>query len=283
MAEWNWIQVDTKLAAHLKTARLAAHWAAQIPASLSSLLDAEADYSHTNLLWNPTHHALQSRPVTTQDGRSIRAGLRLGSLSISVASGGVVEDEYLLRSRTLQSGQQWLIDVLEDRGLVGDLTRPQHDLPQAPAGDGVAFEADGTALAALEAWVSNAALVLEPFAKDIGAGELRGWPHHFDLAALKELTPGAMGEGAPSINVGFSPGDDSFDCPYFYVTPWPRPAAGVALPALPPQGKWHTEGFFAAVLLGTDLPADAAAQQATVDAFLKGAVEAAHVLATTSA
>lgn len=278
MADWTWIEVDPERAGRLNDARLAAHWAAQVPASISALLETQEDFSHTNLLWNPRHHSLQSRPVATS-GRPLRAGLRLGSLSISVADGDVVEDELLLRGRTLEDAQRWLLAMVRDRGIKGELSRPEHDLPAAPAGDGKAFEADGTNLGALEAWFSNAALVLTPFAERIGAGELRGWPHHFDLAALKDLDAAATGEDAPSVNVGFSPGDSSFQTPYFYVTPWPKPSASGSLPSLPANGKWNTDGFFAAVLLGTDLPAGAEAQQEAVEAFLNGAFEQALSMA----
>lgn len=278
MAEWTFIEVDPARAARLDDARLAAHWAAQVPASISALLDEKDDFSHTNLLWNAEHHTLQSRPVATS-GRPLRAGLRLGSLSISVADGDVIEDEFLLRGRTLEDAQRWLGAMVRDRGLKGDLARPKHDLPSAPAGEGRAFEADGTNLGALEAWFSNAALVLTPFAERISAGEVRGWPHHFDLAALKTLDDEVTGEDAPSVNVGFSPGDDRFSTPYFYVTPWPKPSPSGTLPALPAKGTWNTEGFFAAVLLGTDLPAGASEQQQAVESFLNGAFEQALSMA----
>ena len=53
--------------------------------------------------------------------------------------------------------------------------------------------------------------------KMTGAPVVRCWPHHFDMATLFNL-----GEDR-SIGVGFSPGDESYDEPYFYCTPWPPP------------------------------------------------------------
>ena len=44
-------------------------------------------------------------------------------------------------------------------------------------------------------------------------------------------------------------GDGYYAQPYFYVTPWPRPAPE-KLPPLPPPGDWHTSDFIGAVLTG---------------------------------
>ena len=270
-----WQEVDVERAAALKDARLAAHYAAQIPASMAALLPAEDDFSHTNLLWNPAHHLLQSRPVVV-GSRQVRAGLRINSLSLSIAVGDVVEDEYLLRGRTLQQVQQWLADVLEDKGITRPLKRPEHTLPDSPLATGAAFEAHGTNLAALEAWFSNAAGVLATIAERLGVAEVRTWPHHFDMAALLSIDD-ANADGA-SVNIGFSPGDAHFDTPYFYVTPWPKPKADVGN-TLPSGGVWHVDGFFAAVLEGTKLPADGAAQARAVDEFLSSAFEQALAMA----
>lgn len=56
----------------------------------------------------------------------------------------------------------------------------------------------------------------------------------------------------------FSPGDGSYDQPYFYVTPWPYPSTD-ALPLLPAGVHWHTEGWTGAVLTAEQVisrPAD---------------------------
>jgi hypothetical protein len=76
---------------------------------------------------------------------------------------------------------------------------------------------------------------------------VRGWPHHFDLAALHVLDPEKDPEEARSVGAGLSPGDESYAEPYFYVSPWPAPEPA-ALPALPGGAHWHTDGFTSAVL-----------------------------------
>lgn len=72
-----------------------------------------------------------------------------------------------------------------------------------------------------------------------GASAVRCWPHHFDIATLIGLAEGDP-ETAPSIGVGFSPGDTSYAEPYLYCSPWPVPGH---LPPAPSPWRWHTAGF----------------------------------------
>ena len=54
---------------------------------------------------------------------------------------------------------------------------------------------------------------------DVGLGDDRVWPHHFDLGALLKLTaekPDHM------LGLGLSPGDTGIDMPYFYCSPYPQ-------------------------------------------------------------
>jgi hypothetical protein len=82
-------------------------------------------------------------------------------------------------------------------------------------------------------------------------------------------------EAGRTIGAGLSPGDGSYDEPYFYVTPWPYPK-GKAFPALP-CGHWHTEFWTGAVLTASEL-AGSEDPKAQVEAFLKAAVEACEGL-----
>jgi hypothetical protein len=117
----------------------------------------------------------------------------------------------------------------------------------------------------LTLWFRNAARVLEKL-----DGTPRCWPHHFDIAVLD-----AIGDDK-SIGTGLSPGDGSYDEPYWYVAPWPRPEGET--PALE-KGHWHREGFLAAVLTGTEIVSDGAADQRRfVDAFVEDAISKSRKL-----
>ena len=100
------------------------------------------------------------------------------------------------------------------------------------------------------------------------------WPHHFDIATRITL-PDAKDA---SIGLGMSPGDDSYDEPYWYVSPWPVPPATDTLPRLAPTSSWHTKDWFGAVLLSSTLPEEAPAQRAALREFLDAALRASRTL-----
>ncbi len=81
-------------------------------------------------------------------------------------------------------------------------------------------------------------------------------------------------------NVGFSPGDAAISEPYFYVSPWPIPE-GAVLPELEAGARWHTDGFTAAVLTGTDIvgAGDADGQARQVEQALHSSIAAAAAIA----
>ena len=155
------------------------------------------------------------------------------------------------------------------------MARPHHPLPANPLADGAAFDvADRRAeLAELERWLANADHALhEAVAGDAAASPVRLWPHHFDIATLVDL-----GEGGRSINLGLSPGDDTYPEPYFYVSPWPYPEPRA--PTALPHGHWHDEGFFAAVLTAEELLAgDADGQARRAAEFLDAAAARARAM-----
>ena len=97
-------------------------------------------------------------------------------------------------------------------------------------------------------YFANTNLVLEGVVKNNpGASEIGCWPHHFDIATLMVLDDSK--DNYKSIGVGLSPGDDNYNQPYFYITPWPYPnTEGLTLPELHSGGFWHTEGWVGAIL-----------------------------------
>ena len=86
-------------------------------------------------------------------------------------------------------------------------------------------EVDRAAAAFLADWYAFGANVLLELRAVAAEGDepslIELWPEHFDIAV--ELGSQAVGSRA---TYGFSPGDDSHDEPYVYVTPWIPPVAG---------------------------------------------------------
>jgi len=264
----------------LVDARLQLHHAAQVVASAGlTLLEPRPDDSHPNLGWVEGLGALLGHAWPEA---GTRAGLRVRDLTLLLVDESGKETAALaLDGRTLDQGYAWLASAASRAGAglpsVG-WTRSSYQIPDHPIGRGAAFShAPREAFDELARWLANGhhALVAQAV-RTPGASDVRCWPHHFDLGALAILATDAEGNPTRTIGTGLSPGDGSYPEPYWYVSPWPYPAAD-ALPAVRAGSHWHTEGFTAAVLTGSDLVGGAPEGQAErVRAFLGDAVEASR-------
>lgn len=247
----SWKTIGMVLPGKLSEARLSLHWAAQlVSAPGTSLLPARADYSHTNLGWDQELAVLTGRNVGEQ---SLQAALVFEGLELAVIADGRERSSMGLAGHTLPQALGWL-----GREIAGDeaaLALPVHEMPSHPLGQGGVFsDAGPEERAELSAWFANAfALIQKAVAHEAAASPVRCWPHHFDVASLITLDQGAGAEEARSIGVGFSPGDGSYDQPYFYITPWPYPGAEDPLPPLPAGVQWHRSGWTGAVLTAEHL------------------------------
>jgi len=244
----------------LVDARRELHVAAQAVASVGhTLAEKEADYSHTALrledgvLWGVTVGGRRA-------GLDVeRAVLRLDETAVQ----GSRPHQCALRGHTLSGAVTWL-----EARLGHELDRPAHELPAHPVlDDDETFRfADAGARARIAEWLQLAQTKIgEVVATRSGAQPILSWPHHFDLASL--VVHSGSGEEMRSVGVGWSPGDGGIQEPYFYVTPWPKPSDATT-PELP-AGRWNTEGWFGAVLTGTE------ALETDIDAFLRPAFEQA--------
>jgi hypothetical protein len=250
----------------LVEARLVLHWAAQLVAAAgAALAPARADDSHTALSWDGRRRALVG--VRLGEGA---AALRLEDLTLLVVDGAEDLALFELAGQTRAAALDWLGARLGS----GPLPAYPHEAPAHAVAKGAPFAPVPDGQAELARWYGNAARLLAPIADPAtGAGPLLTWPHHFDLATLLALGSGAT----KTIGVGLSPGDGSYPEPYFYVSPWPYPAERRG-PPLPAGGHWHVEGWFGAVLPGTELTSAGAAGEARARAFLDEAVAASRGL-----
>ena len=130
----------------------------------------------------------------------------------------------------------------------------------------------GDALAVLSTWYSNSNAALNGVQKHLAARKLKAppvrcWPHHFDLDC-----PVDLGRGR-TMGIGYCPGDEFCDEPYFYTSMWPEPSIP-GLPLLPAMAHWHTYKFLAALAPAHKIVA-AHDQGAYVQQFLNVSVAAA--------
>ncbi len=275
-----WQPVRPEDAGKLSDSRLQLHYAAMFGAAAGiSFLEPRPDRSHTNLEWVAALGGLFSHPIPART--SFRIGARPSNLALLI----VGEDnrrleEYKLHGRTITDATDWIRSQIKSLGadparytLHRDFEIPRHDVAF-----GESFDASATdRFKELARWFGNAASVLGSFVRRTrGAGDVRCWPHHFDLGTLIKVPSNR------TIGIGLEPGDDFYDEPYFYVNMTPQPPASrVQSRPLWGNGKWHTREWVGAVLPGSRLGA-ASAQERQVREFLDSAVSAARSLMTQS-
>ena len=99
-------------------------------------------------------------------------------------------------------------------------------MPAFAIADGARYAVDGEALGELAAWYAQRqpGAAARPgkrlIAHKLDAPPVRCWPHHFDLDTLIYFD---RKEPVRTMGVGFSPGDEYYDEPYFYVSIYPAP------------------------------------------------------------
>jgi hypothetical protein len=281
-----WSNVGDNDSRKLVEARTQLHWAVQpVMAFADCALEQLPDDSQANLGWSDDLEALVGR--RRPDGFS--TGLRIPYMTLMVFDeGGATADSISLEGQTIDSAVSWLEEVVAARS-GGPLERPirirDYEMPEHPVAKGAAFALDcPPAFAELARWFANGNLVLrELTSSDRGWAEVRCWPHHFDLGTIISLESSGDASIGRSIGVGLSPGDTSYPEPYFYVNPYGLAAQPADGPALESGGRWHTDGWFGAVLTATAIGANpGGSQESAVLAFLRGAVDAARRLMTGS-
>jgi hypothetical protein len=259
--------------AALRPARIQAHHATQwLARAARAYIPALPHDAHTNLGWEDALGALVTHPLP--DGA--RLGLRIADLTLVLLDSSGHKGSFALDGRCDADAREWLGQHARARGfdpqaLDAELPYP---LPAPAIAGGGATTAGALAepLRELAIWFSNAHGALAAArqwlaTRKIDAAPVRCWPHHFDLATLVTLAPGR------TSGIGFEPGDDYYDEPYFYVSLYPAPDPA-SLPPPPGIAHWHTKDFTAAIARAHRLVA-AKDQGAAVAAFLQAAVEAA--------
>jgi hypothetical protein len=261
----------------LVEARLQLHWAAQpVMAFADCALEKAPDDSQANLGWRDDIVAMVGRQ--RPDGLS--AGLRIPDMTLLVFDGGgAIAEGVALEGRTMDEAASSLDSITSElTGKQPDTPTKirDYEMPEHPLAAGARFVMDGPpAYAELARWFANGNLALaELTSSDEDWTEVRCWPHHFDLGTLIGLE-----SSSKSVGAGLSPGDNWYPEPYFYVNPYGLTDGPIDTPPLTFGGRWHTDGWFGAVLSATRiLEISENAQEAVVSSFLRGAADAARGL-----
>lgn len=274
-----WRALEKIPADEMSEARLQAHFAAQwLAKAARAYIPAQDDDSHTALSWDSAQDAFFTG--TLGEG-AVQLGLKIAALELLILAEGAERERFALDGASDAQVKYWLGGQVSRAGFDADELEisPPWEMPAHAIADGGAYAAQNNAAALknLTNWYANAQSVLLDLAgrhsdRHPGPSPVRCWPHHFDLATLIVLSDGDR-EDAQSVGVGFSPGDGSYDEPYFYVSPWPYPDSD-KLPSLPSGGHWHTDGFTAAVAPASGI-LEVRDPQGTVHNFVTGATDAA--------
>ena len=271
MTTASWRPVGGIDPAAMSAARLQAHLALQwLARAARAYIPCRPDDHHTNLGWDDALGGLVTHPLP--DGA--RLGLRVADLTLVLVDSSGRKDAFALDRRRDADACDWLGRHARARGFDAqalDAALP-YEVPAFAGGDVYTAAALGEPLAELAIWFSNANGTLAAIrqwlaTQNIDAPPVRCWPHHFDLDTLVTLAPGR------TTGIGFEPGDEHYDEPYFYVSLHPAPDVA-ALPPLPAIGHWRAKNFTAAIAPAHRILA-VNDQGAEVAAFLHAAVEAA--------
>jgi|KBSMisStaDraftv2_1062788.scaffolds.fasta_scaffold13675_4 hypothetical protein len=257
----------------LTQARLAAHYAVQwLARAARAYIEPKADDSHTNLGWDRMLGGVVTHPLP--DGS--RLALRISDLTLLLS--GPHASELSLKNRSDVDIRAWLGPRLSTKGLDPFALDKQlpYDMPASPIAGGGRYLPDDleSALGELSGRYDNASRALDDMrqqlvARGLRAPPVRCWPHHFDLDMLIYFST-RNSVNTRTMGVGFSPGDEYYDEPYFYVSIYPAPLV-TTLPALP-VGHWHSHHFTAAIATAGSI-LDESDQGAAVGSFLRSATD----------
>lgn len=258
----------------LTPVRVKLHYAIQLIAVAgSAFIPPAEDYSHNTLMWDSEFKEFIGNAI--EGNQLFYVALDPMTLIASILDSENTElASFSLNQKTLAEGIDWLKDEVSDLGLdpekVALISYPE-DFPDHPIAHGAKFDDSEPALREALANYYDATLpILETVrSHHPEASTVKIWPHHFDMATLIAL-PTPEGEEARSIGVGFSPGDASFNEPYWYVTPWPYPPAE-KLPALETKGTWQTKGWVGTTLTASEL-GEIEPNRENLEAFITSAI-----------
>ncbi len=264
-------------------ARRQLHQAVQIPAAAarSFLLEREDD-SYASLEWLSRYGALASQWFGTT--RQFRVALRIAEFKLLFLDGNSqVAGAYILNNRTWAEATDWVKHLLEEFGLpvaAYHLDLP-YEIPKYATSKRRPFEHQPPqAFSEMARYFSMTDEILKNQTKYLpNASPIRCWPHHFDMSTLITIKSSYDPEQVKSVSAGFSPGDNSYHEPYFFITPWPYPNAEITdLPDLADKNFWHTAGWTGLILSAESIIHTASSEMAELAKFFAKGIPVVQAL-----
>ncbi len=276
---WQALQdIDLK---NLKQARLQLHQASQILAATGiSFVEKKEDDSHTNMEWIEELNAFESSAFGSH--LQLRLAINFKKFKLILLDEDHDFSEFELHDKTEAQMVSWYNNALKSSNFdPSSFTMKRHyEIPEIPQAKGAKFNLfDPAPFLELSNHFANANLLLKSIAsQNSAASEVRCWPHHFDIGILITVEENENPDKMKSVGVGFSPGDDNYDEPYYYVSPWPYPHHSLLKNSdLPSGGKWHITGFVSAILTVSNFQS-AQNQQKCIKDFLSKAIDVSKTI-----
>ncbi|NUN67185.1 hypothetical protein HCU40_21155 (plasmid) [Pseudanabaena biceps] len=259
----------------LAAARIQFHYAIQPLAAISNAL---ADSSNKGLFWDDQLGFI-TRAITSI--KSYRVALDPITLTLEfVTDRDQVISVFALSDRTLTEAFDWMKAIVNGLGGASDfitpISYPPNDFPDSDLARDATFQLLNLTSDLAEYYASADRILQNIVQQEPMASDVRIWPHHFDIATLISI-PDEINGQEKSVGIGLSPGDGSYNEPYWYVTPYPYPEDRSNLPILDGDGIWHTEGWVGAILTASQF-GEPKASIDQVNAFLKSAIAACKKL-----
>ncbi len=283
--EKDWQTLGSVSINQLEDTRNQLHHALQIPAAVvRSFVPAKEDDSHSNFGWHHKLNALISHEL--EEPKKHRVALDFSFTLLILDEKDHIQSRYSLNGKPLNEAIEWQLSQIDAWNFGRNelsMDRP-YEIPDHPTGKGQSFKFNESTATEMAKYYANADLALKAACTSFpNMSSVRCWPHHFDLGCLYTLDQKENPEGSKSISIGFSPGDGSYNEPYFYVNPWPYPdPKKTTFPKLPSGAHWHKEGWVGAVLTASQIIKESTtkAQVAHVVDYLNHAMEETESLLT---
>jgi hypothetical protein len=250
-----WIELNKFSREELAEVRKQLHQAAQLPAIASRCLNPkDSEDSYAALIFDKNNNRLTSQPLGESE---FRAALGLADFKLFITNGNEQTlTSFALDSKTYDETFNWMAEKISKLGFDSNKLNKNlpYQIPEYPTSKNAPFNhTNSTYFAELQNYFFNASFVLEIINKnEQNISQVCCWPHHFDTAALITVERNSNPEKSKTIGVGLSPGDESYNEPYFYISPWPYPDHIENLPKLI-HGHWHNQGWFGGVLTATEI------------------------------
>ena len=233
----------------INQAELVLHSLAQLLAlTAMQWIPPQPDDSQANLLYNSTHHRLESRPFAL-DGQRVRLVLDTTTLALAFTND---QDNPLVSfgppQQTPNQTQAWWQAQMQAWGVL--TFRPvNYRLDQPPVALDTPYPLPAV-LPAWNYWRTEANEALRRLNEWSGqASEVRIWPHHFDTGVYYAQL-GTDGQEQAASWAGYAIADSLSELPYFYLSGYIR-GQSIDFASLPPLsiGVWHISVGWTGALL----------------------------------